>query len=172
MDIDTADMGEADDIADHWVSLAREQYEYGSQLVADGNRSLVREEICRHIVVGGLFVARSSESEGSVDSGNDERDSAIVGFVMFAPDSGRYEQTTSVGVVESLYVVPDRRGEGIGSELLAAAEEALRADGADVIRLDVMAANEAARRFYARHGYGDHRVTMTKHESDMHSKEE
>lgn len=57
--------------------------------------------------------------------------------------------------VHSLYVVPDRTGEGIGSALLDVAK-AVRPDG---LGLWVFESNERARRFYARHGFTEVRRT-------------
>ena len=52
------------------------------------------------------------------------------------------------GMLDHLYVRPDLRARGIGSALLAKAQE-LRPNG---FRLWVFQRNEAARRFYERHG--------------------
>ncbi|MFC6835366.1 GNAT family N-acetyltransferase [Halomarina ordinaria] len=156
MDVEAARMEDVDRVADLWVALAAGQREYGSFLASDENRATVREAVARAVVTGGLLVARE--------------DGSVVGFVMFGPSSGAYEQTVEKGVVENLYVDPDHRGAGIGTALLRAAEEALRADGADVVALDVMAGNEAAQRLYRELGYRPHRITMTKagdSETDM-----
>jgi len=156
MEVAPPGMDEADAVTDAWVDLAAGQRQYGSLLRAEANREAVREAVARSIVTGGLLVAYDPD---------------LVGFVMFGPESGTYEQHAEKGIVENLYVVPERRGEGIGTALLEAAEESLAADGAEVISLDVMADNEAARRFYREHGYDPNRVTMTRPvESDIHSK--
>lgn len=168
-DIATPDMDEADTLADLWVTLAREQHDYGSYLAAEDNHSPIYESICQHIITNGVLVARiSADDFGGVDG------SDIVGFVMFAEKKGKYTETASIGVIENLYVVPDQRCEGIGSALLVGAEDALKSDGVAVITLDVMAGNESARRFYSRHGYDAHQITMAKREreTDTHSSDE
>jgi ribosomal protein S18 acetylase RimI-like enzyme len=175
-DIASPNMDEADMLTDLWVALARDQYDYGSYLAAEDNHSAIYESICQHIVTGGLLVARIADSDFDSDdnrsTGCDHGD--VAGFVMFADKKGRYTEVVSIGVIENIYVVPDHRREGIGSALLGSAEDALRSDGVAVITLDVMAENEAARRFYARHGYDAHRITMAKQEReiDTHSKDE
>lgn len=175
-DIATPEMDEADTLTDLWVTLARDQHDYGSYLAAEDNRSPIYESICQHIVTGGILVARISDSGFDSDSNQStgDRHSDVVGFVMFAVKKGQYREVVSMGVIENLYVVSDHRGEGIGSALLVGAEDALKSDGVAVITLDVMAENEEARRFYARHGYDAHRITMAKHEheTDTHSKDE
>lgn len=58
-----------------------------------------------------------------------------------------------VDTVQSLYVAPDTQRLGVGTRLLSAAVEALRAAGADIVRLWVFADNTAALSFYRRHGF-------------------
>jgi len=142
---------EADTVADLWVALAQGQRAHDSHLLAGQNRTRVRERLARYAATGQVLVARAPASES-------ER--RIVGFVMFVTRSDRYEVDCRRGLVENLYVVPDRRGEGIGSALLARAERRLRETG--VVSLEAMADNEAARRFYRRHGYEPHRVEFEK----------
>jgi ribosomal protein S18 acetylase RimI-like enzyme len=158
MDIEPPTTDEVDELADLWVALARDQRRYGSRLLAPENRDHIRDSIAHHVVAGGILVAR---------------DPGVVGFVMFAPEAGQYEQDAVRGVVQNIYVQPDRRGEGIGSALLERAESMLAAAGIEVVTLDAMAENEAARRFYRRHGYDVHRVELEKRvENDNNSKEE
>lgn len=160
MEIESATMADADRLASLWVDLARDQRAHGSHLLAEPNRASVREGLARSIVTEGVLVARTDDGE-------------IAGFVEFAPETVSYRQDADRGVIENIYVRPSHRGDGIGSDLLAAAEDRLRQGGADRIVLDVLAPNEAARRFYVRHGYEPHRVEMEKGpESDMHSRED
>lgn len=148
MDVEPADVEDVDHLADLWVEMADGQRDHGSHLLADANRERVREAMARHAVVGGLLVARE--------------DDETVGFVMFEPTGGGYVEDVRCGVVRNLYVVPDRRGGGVGSTLLAAAEDALATAGVDVVRLEVIADNDRARAFYADRGYEPHRVEFEK----------
>lgn len=134
----------ADAVADMWVDLAADQRSHGSHLLADPNRERVREAAVRGIVTDSLLVAADGED--------------LVGFVTFEVESGVYEQDVRRGFVENVYVVPDRRGEGVGSVLLAAAEDRLRERGCETFSLEVLAANHGARRFYREAGYEPHRV--------------
>jgi ribosomal protein S18 acetylase RimI-like enzyme len=155
--------GETDDaeaVADCWVALARDQKEYGSRLYADRNRSAAREAALRHAVTGGLFVARRVEHERSADADDGEGD--VLGFVTASPTSGEFVEADERGAVRNLYVRPSERGRGIGTALLAAAEAHLESLGVAVVSLEVLAGNEAARRFYRRHGYADHRTELRK----------
>lgn len=58
-----------------------------------------------------------------------------------------------VGLLDELYVVPDLRGQGLGTLLLVAAEQVVRDRGGQVLEINVDAPDVDARRFYERHGY-------------------
>ena len=60
-----------------------------------------------------------------------------------------------VAVLDELYVAPALRGRGLGSSLLAAAEDAVRKRGGEVLEINVDGADVDARRFYERHGYAN-----------------
>jgi Acetyltransferase, GNAT family len=152
-EIAEASPSETDTIADLWVALARGQREHESHLLPEPNRTRVRERLARYAATGQLLVARSAAGD---------RESRIVGFVTFVTRNDQYEVDCRRGLVENLYVVPDRRGEGVGSGLLSRAEQRLHEAGVDSISLEAMADNEAARRFYRRHGYEPHRVEFEK----------
>jgi len=147
-EITTASLDDADTLADLWVDLASGQRAFGSYLCAAENHSAIRETMVQRIVGDNLYVA--------------ELDGAFVGFVTFTVEPGRFAQTATTGVVENLYVEPGSRRRGIGSALLAAAEGRLEAEGATVVTIEAMADNDAAREFYADHGYTPHRVELKK----------
>jgi len=63
------------------------------------------------------------------------------------------KQGTRVGYLGSLYVRPNARGNGLSSELVREVIARLRAEGVEVLELDVLAANEAARAIYERWGF-------------------
>jgi ribosomal protein S18 acetylase RimI-like enzyme len=157
MRIEVATSADVDRVTDLWVDLARNQRSYGSHLRSEANRVPVRETIARHASEDTLLVAR---------------DDVVVGFVTLGVETGSYAQDCTRGIVQNVYVASERRDEGVGSALLAAAENRLADLGADVVALDVLADNDAARRFYRRAGYEPHRIEMEKSvENDNHSKE-
>ena len=156
---------DADTVADLWVALAADQRRHGSTLLAAANHNAVREWAASRAVTGELFVAR--------DSGETDATAALLGFVGFTLEHGGYDRDYSRGVVSNLYVVPERRGEGVGSALLHAAEQALSSAGADAVVLEALANNDQARAFYAEHGYEPHRIECRKRlENDKHSKDD
>jgi GNAT superfamily N-acetyltransferase len=60
-----------------------------------------------------------------------------------------------VALRDELYVVPELRGRGLGSALLAAAEGVTRARGGELLEINVDGNDVHARRFYERHGYAN-----------------
>jgi len=57
--------------------------------------------------------------------------------------------------IEDLWVAADWRRRGVGSRLLSAGEHEIAARGCTLARLRVIAENQGARRFYARHGWSE-----------------
>ncbi len=79
-----------------------------------------------------------------------EEGDQLIGFaiVEWAPPP-----SALVAYLQTLEVVPDRRGQGIGSELLRHVEESARAANAGSIWLHVDSENPAAIHLYQSHGY-------------------
>ncbi len=89
-----------------------------------------------------------------------------LGHVLLAIDDGRpvgylllaylfsLEHRGLTAEVDEFFVAPAARGTGVGGRLLAQAEEVARARGCTVAALRLGRDNDAARRFYARAGYG------------------
>jgi ribosomal protein S18 acetylase RimI-like enzyme len=146
--IDPADSDDAVDLTDLWTDLADGQRRYGSHLLAERNHSAIRETMLRHIVADSALLAR--------------QDGSAVGFVTFDLETEGYKRDVSRGIVHNIYVRESHRNQGIGRELLAEAEAELDSRGADVVSLQAMARNGAARRFYRRHGYEPHRIELEK----------
>ena len=73
--------------------------------------------------------------------------SAIVGFIV--GEVGR----THTGHIITIDVVDAARRSGIGSRLLAAAEERLRSASCGTVTLETAVNNQSALAFYKRHGY-------------------
>jgi ribosomal protein S18 acetylase RimI-like enzyme len=63
--------------------------------------------------------------------------------------------------MDFMCVLPEERGRGVGSSLMAAAKQQLRLMGIDRVSLTVLPANEGARRFYERHRFAVTLLTMT-----------
>jgi GNAT superfamily N-acetyltransferase len=81
----------------------------------------------------------------------------LVGRVL-EPDTLR--PGTRVAVLESMRVVPEARGRGVGGRLVAAFFDWARECGAVRASVTAYTANEGAQRFYARHGFVPASVTL------------
>jgi ribosomal protein S18 acetylase RimI-like enzyme len=87
-----------------------------------------------------------------------EEGEVVVGFVVACwtrrgSDGDRARGPSRLGYLVTLDVVPGRQRRGIGSRLLAAAEEWLWESGAPAIVLETAAGETGARPFYERHGF-------------------
>jgi ribosomal protein S18 acetylase RimI-like enzyme len=92
-------------------------------------------------------------------------DGVIVGFALCEHEqvaSPTWQWPRDVFVIVDLVVLPEHRRRGIGEALLRAVEEEARARGVAALDLNTAAPNEAARRFYERHGYRVDLVTYRK----------
>ncbi|RQH03067.1 GNAT family N-acetyltransferase [Natrarchaeobius oligotrophus] len=160
--IERATADDVDAVARLWVRLARDQRAYDSYVLAEENRATMRETLAAYRLEDGLLVARA--------------DGSIAGFASFSVERGALELDGTRATLSNLYVEPSYRDRGIGATLLEAVEESLAGRGIDVLTLEVMADNDAARRFYRRRGYETFRVAMhrdleNRSENDTHSKE-
>lgn len=84
-----------------------------------------------------------------------ERSGQVVGYavVRLAPGSDTWVMDDPVPVVESLAVLPQERGTGVGGRLLRRAKDDLREAGYTTVRLEVLVGNDGARRLYEREGF-------------------
>lgn len=83
-----------------------------------------------------------------------EQDHKVVGYALVAP--GSPSQTwaiESAATLETLVLLPEARGSGLGTALMDRVKEEVRAMGVTHLGLGVVAANEDAIRFYRRHGF-------------------
>lgn len=90
------------------------------------------------------------------------RDGALAGYTLVTVNAAgpTWGPVDRFGYVETLSVMPQERGRGVGSALLAAAEDHLADLGVVMVELSMVARNEDARRFYEREGYAVAFLTM------------
>ncbi len=83
-----------------------------------------------------------------------EAQGRVVGQIFIQFSGGRHNlRGVKTGYLHAVRVRPEWRGQGIGTQLIQAAEEELRARGFQRAVLAVSQANEGARRLYERLGY-------------------
>lgn len=92
----------------------------------------------------------------------EDEDGAAVGYAFLRVGGGESTLATGdrVGDLESLAVVPQARGAGVGSALIEAAFGHFRDLGIGEMALNVMDGNDAARRLYERHGLRSYNLAM------------
>lgn len=92
----------------------------------------------------------------------------VIGFIMFTPmDMKSWFFETKVGFVRELWVAPEHRGQGLGSELLAQAETWLK----DKCINRVILTTDTASEFYMRHGYRPDGSILAKNNDTVFIKE-
>lgn len=64
------------------------------------------------------------------------------------------------GELDSLFVVPSRRSQGIGHALMQASLEWFAQQNVDDIAIELLHCNDGARRFYARYGFEPRSLVM------------
>ena len=89
-------------------------------------------------------------------------DGIPVGYAMVRIRGPRraWEPREPIGTLETLAVEETRRGLGVGGLLMQAVREVLAREGAVALELSVLDGNDAAMRFYERHGLRPALVTF------------
>ena len=91
-----------------------------------------------------------------------ERDRRPVGYAMVATASPSMTWAIEdAATLETIVLLPEVRGSGLGTALIERVKAEVRANGVTHLGLGVVAANEAAIRFYRRHGFQPAFVEMT-----------
>lgn len=124
-------------------------------------RLIMREYIAE--IAGRYWGRPATEAEVDTALAEDPTDDLVAptGTFLIArlPDAtmtgcvGTRVEQPGLSVLKRMYVRPGHRGAGAGSRLVAAAEDAARALGATVMRLDTRDDLVEARALYARTGY-------------------
>lgn len=88
----------------------------------------------------------------------------IIGFANGRVDIGDGLLPGAAGELESVYVVPEAHGRGVSVALAGAAVAHLRGLGASIIRTNVCAENDEARRFWQDLGFEADMVVLSLYE--------
>lgn len=84
-----------------------------------------------------------------------DRDGRLIGYavVSFNPPPATWDFGRAAVEIETLSVLPEERGTGVGEALMRAAERWARARGADTLTVGLLHSNDGALRFYEREGF-------------------
>jgi GNAT superfamily N-acetyltransferase len=124
-----------------------------------------------------VFVEQCRTSLRSSLAGDDPRDVVLIAVdardeplglvhLVVRPDANTGRDAVHL---DEVVVEPDHQGGGVGSFLVAEAEQWAGDRGAIAMVLAVFQGNTAGRRFYARHGFGDDIVRLVKQLPDARS---
>jgi GNAT superfamily N-acetyltransferase len=86
----------------------------------------------------------------------------LLSMFLEVPQTEPDEPAANYALISDLVVLQEARRKGVGSELLLHGEEHARAHGAEILRMEVMAENSVARRFYDRRGWKDRVIQLEK----------
>jgi ribosomal protein S18 acetylase RimI-like enzyme len=96
-----------------------------------------------------------------------ERDGQVVGYTYAGVEGNDYMSLRGpAGVLYDIVVDPADRGHGVGRMLLDATLEALKAKGAPRVVLSTAERNESAQRLFARAGFRQTMIEMTRELND------
>lgn len=144
--IEPATADDVDRMVELWLALVEHGRDHGLHLLAAPNRTIARETLAAAAANDRAFVARDGDR--------------IVGFANCSLDRGAFETDVSRGVVDNVYVLPRYRGEGIGSDLVTAAERRLADLDVDVVAVETMADDDRIEAFYRERGYSPQRTLL------------
>ena len=109
---------------------------HGTEVPFDGDAFLQGAEDCLSQTPWGVTVAMAGDQ--------------IAGVLQL--DGERY-QADNAGYIPFCYIVPQRRGYGLGVQLIGQAVAIFRPMGRDKLRLRCAPYNQRAQRFYQKHGF-------------------
>ena len=103
----------------------------------------------------GCFLTREHMKPWNEDDEIDKYVRSALGKLLVAVDCGGISGVAGVegDLIGLLWVAIEKRGDGIGAVLIAAAEEMIRKNGHEKVRVEVFEPNTDAIRFYERHGW-------------------
>lgn len=111
-------------------------------------------------------VTLTEPSQGAVRTVLAEEDGSVVGFASVGPSRDE-DAGNATGELWAIYVHPDHWGSGAGHALHQSAMQLLRDAGRTAATLWVLAGNERAALFYARHGWTPDGATKTDWRDDV-----
>jgi GNAT superfamily N-acetyltransferase len=112
----------------------------------------------QHRYMNTAFARPESETAGFIA---EDESSRRLGFV-HAEASTDFVTLEPCAYVAVLAVIEAAEGTGVAARLMSAAEDWARRQGFRLIYLDVFASNRQARAFYAKQGYQDDSLRLTK----------
>jgi ribosomal protein S18 acetylase RimI-like enzyme len=143
---------DAETLRSFWLNLAKEMFEIEGYILPS----------VRNADVWVSFVLRGIK-EGKAEVLFAQRGKEPVGFAHLTyPTSERYQTSVRFAVIHVMYVKPAYRRMGIGTRLMEEVVKRIKERGTENVRLNVLARNVEAVRFYERFGFKVYRYGMRK----------
>jgi GNAT superfamily N-acetyltransferase len=90
-----------------------------------------------------------------------QEDEEVIGYAIGVTGSAEVFRTTdTLAELETMYLQPKYRGQGIGAELVGEFKEWAEEKDADRLRVEASARNKRAIKFYQENGFEDYTVTL------------
>lgn len=90
-----------------------------------------------------------------------EENGQVIGYAVGVTGSAEVFRTTdTLADLETMYLQPEYRGEGIGTELMEEFKDWAQKQDADRLRVEASAQNTGAIEFYQENGFEDYSVTL------------
>ena len=166
MDLVEATREDVPTVAAYWHALATEMERYDelNELAVDGpadaepgvERHLDREDTTVYLLRTDDEDGQDDEDEQDVEGGED---SATVGYLLLRAAEHPSRVRSSVVDIVDLFVDPEHRGRGYGSDAVTAVKERAAERGADYVTVSCEWPNDDARRFYEDNGFAGKQVT-------------
>ena len=148
MELVEATRDDLETLAEYWYALATavEPYDELNEIALDGLESAESgfEDLLESDDTTVYLIAADGEPVGFTSIRHGEHPSRV--------------HSSYVDIVD-LFIAPDRRDEGYGSDAVEAVKRRAAEDGADYVSVSCEWHNEGARRFYEDNGFAEKQVT-------------
>jgi len=90
-----------------------------------------------------------------------QQDEQVIGYAIGVAGSAEVFRTTdTLAELETMYLQPEHRGQGIGTKLMENFKDWTEEKDADRLRVEASAQNKGAIRFYRENGFEDYALTL------------
>jgi GNAT superfamily N-acetyltransferase len=90
-----------------------------------------------------------------------EKDGETIGYIIAGTHQAEnFRQIHKIAELETMYLKPEHRGKGIGTEFVENFKDWAEKQDVDRLRVEASAENEGAIKFYRRNGFKDYAVTL------------
>ena len=142
-------IGDVEQLRPLWMSMVEHHREVSGRAwpVRDANDAWMRRR--------GEYIAWLGDSTGTLFVAGAGEDGTLLGYAMLHvhPPGATWDLGEEVGELESLAVLPEARGAGVGTELIAACRDELHRRGVEYWAVAYVEANDGAQRLYEREGF-------------------